>query len=582
MRIDIDGHTPPIFGVRIFTGGTIRTMTGRGACAEAVAVDRGRIAAVGDIASVRASAPGADEVDLSGGCLLPGFIDAHHHFSEGALFTSRINLHWPAVENVANLLAAVRDAAARTPAGEWVVGEGYDERRLRELRAPTLEELDGAAPDNPVLLVHFSYHEAVVNSRAHQAVGLPLSYPDPPGGEVERDRRGRPTGRMIENASAPFYMSAVHELLERDEAGYLDALDGYQERLVATGLTRVFDPAVSPAMEDMLGRAATAGRLRLPVLTMLSSANGMFIAPRDRLAGSRTGDGDEILRTGPLKMFMDGGVRCAVSVPLGEAVRGALGTLSRCAKLRSLAPLRIAAMVPMRFDLHAHRMVGGILFYSEAEARSLVDDAVRAHMSLALHAEGNVAIDRALAVLPPSATDRAPGIGPNRIEHFFLPDPPAIPRTAEAGIAVAVQPTIVEWTGEQFLATGMAGRRMFTPIRSLIDAGILVAGSSDAPVVDFDPLRGIRLAVTRTTASGEALDDGEEITVEEALELYTINAARSGGIEHETGSIEVGKRADLVLLNADPVTASASDLDTIRVIRTVIGGIDVYRWRPKA
>ncbi len=124
--------------------------------------------------AVRAAAPGAEEIDLAGACLLPGFIDAHHHFSEGAFFTSGMNLHWPAVRSVEEILAGVQARAAQTPPGQWVIGEGYDASRLREGRPPTLQELDSASPEHPVVLVQYSYHEAVVNSRAHQAVGLAL------------------------------------------------------------------------------------------------------------------------------------------------------------------------------------------------------------------------------------------------------------------------------------------------------------------------------------------------------------------------------------------------------------------------
>ena len=230
----------------------------------------------------------------------------------------------------------------------------------------------------------------------------------------------------------------------------------------------------------------------------------------------------------------------------------------------------------MRVDLAKRCIRSGILFYSEDEARCLVNAAVQRGMSVAVHAEGNVAIDRTLRVLPRSRSDRAPGFSPNRIEHFFLPDPDAIQRAADLDLAVAVQPTIAEWTGEQLLDSGIIGHHLFVPLRSMIDAGLTVAGSSDAPVVDFDPLRGIRCAGQRKTANCEHLGDGQQVTIQEALEMYTVHSARSGGLEHEAGSIEVGKRADLVLLNADPTTIPTHQLDRLAVQRTVCGGVDVH------
>lgn len=562
--------------MRLLTNGTILTMSAAPARADAVAIDGDRIVAVGSVDAVRAAAPHAEELDLQGGCVLPGFIDAHHHFSEGALLTSRLNLHWPAVETVADILERVRQEARTLAAGEWIIGEGYDERRIRESRPPTRAELDAVAPNHPVLLVQFSYHELVVNTCAHRVLGVGLNRRDPSGGEIERGADGQPTGRMIENAGAPFYMGAVQALIERDRAGYFACLERYQRRLFAAGLTRVFDPAVSPLMESTLGAAAAQGVLRIPVLMMPSSADGMFMPPRDRLDGARSGAGTDPLRTGPLKMFMDGGVRCAIRMGFGTALSAGVATLRRALRRGSLDPLRSARQMPMRIDLAGRCIRSGILFYSETEARDLVSAAVEHGMSIAVHAEGNVAIDRSLRVLPRSRADRAPGVGPNRIEHFFLPDPDAIQRAADLQLAIATQPTISEWIGEQLLDTGIIGRRLFMPLRALFDAGLTVAGSSDAPVVSFDPLRGIRCAVERKTINGEGLGDGQEISVREALEMYTIHAARSGGLEHEVGSIRPGKRADLVVLSHDPTQLRPSQLDQLTVRRTIGGGVDVF------
>jgi predicted amidohydrolase YtcJ len=562
--------------MRVFSGGPILTMRRESPRAEALAIDGDRIVAVGEAAPVRAAAPGAEAVDLAGACLLPGFIDAHHHFSEGALFNAMTNLHWPAVHSVEDILLAVQARASETPPGQWVIGEGYDESRLRKGRRPTLRELDSASPEHPVLLVQYSYHEAIVNSRAHQVVGLPLRRPDPPGGEIGLDRSGEPTGHMVENAMAPFYTRAIGEALARDEAGYMAQLARYQDRLFAAGLTRVYDAAVSPLMEDVLRRAVELGVLRIPVLMMLAGAEGMFMPPRERLGTARTGEGDDLLRRGPLKMFMDGGERAGMALPLRVVAAAGLAATGRMLRDRSLAPLRTSRQMSGRLDSSDWCVRSGILFYTEAQARELVDQAVAQGLSLAIHAEGNEAIDRALGALPRSPQDRAAGVGPHRIEHFFFPGPDAIGRAAEASLATAVQPTIVEWVGDRLLAMGMVGRWLFTPLRAMLDAGLTVAGSSDAPVVDFDPLVGIRAAVRRRAASGEPVEDGQQVTIGEALEMYTVHGARSGGLEHEVGTLEAGKRADLVVLDADPTTLAPEELDRLAVERTVCGGADVY------
>jgi predicted amidohydrolase YtcJ len=350
----------------------------------------------------------------------------------------------------------------------------------------------------------------------------------------------------------------------------------YQDRLFAAGLTRVYDAAVSPLMEATLRRAIELEVLRIPVLMMLASGDGMFMPPRDRLDDARTGEGDDPLRTGPLKLFMDGGERAAMALPLSLVARSGLAVVGRVLRRRSLAPLRALGGTSGQLNKSDRRFHSGILFYSEGQARELVDGAVTRGLSMAVHAEGNEAIERALAVLPRSPEQRAPGVGPHRIEHFFFPGPDAIGLTAEAGIATAVQPAIVEWVGDRLIAMGMIGRWLFTPIRSMLDAGLTVAGSSDAPVVDFDPLLGIRAAVQRRAASGELVEDGQRVTIGEALEMYTVHGARSGGLEHEVGTLEAGKRADLVVLNTDPTGLAPEDLDRLAVERTICGGSDVY------
>ncbi|RMF24759.1 MAG: amidohydrolase [Deltaproteobacteria bacterium] len=561
---------------RIFSGGPILTMRRDVPRAEAVAIRGDRIVAVGELGMARQCTPDAEQVDLAGACLLPGFIDAHHHLSDGAFFSAAADLRWPAVDRVDNMLATLARLAERVPAGRWLLGQGYSEAYLEERRGPTLEELDRACPEHPVLLMQYSYHEATVNSRAFERVGLALDAADPPGGEIVRDRRGRPTGRMIENAVAPFFVSAIAETMDAGEEEYFERLERYQAHCFAAGLTRVYDPAVSPRMERALRKAAERGLLRIGVLMMLASGDGMFLPPRDRIGSSRTGDGVDPLRTGPLKLFMDGGERAAVSLSLAQVARAAGNSTWRALRRLSLSPLRTAAMFPMRFDPSDFRVRSGILFYEEDEARRLAEEAMAAGLSVAVHAEGNEAIERTLRALPPTPSERPPGVGPNRIEHFFFPRPGYIGRAVDAGFAVAAQPAIVAWVGDRLLDLGVARMVPFTPLRDMLDAGMTVAGSSDAPVVDFDPLAAIRIAVTRETTRGERLDDGQEVRVEEALEMYTVHAARAGGLDHEVGTLEAGKRADLVVLNRDPTRLDATALADLRVERTVCGGDDVF------
>lgn len=563
--------------MKLFYGGPILTMRREDPIAEAIAINGEKIIAVGNLDAVRAAAQGAEEIDLCQACLLPGFIDAHHHFSLGALFYSGPSLHWPLVKSVKEILKIVESKAGDTPPGEWIILEGYDEKLLHERRYPTRKELDEICPNHPVLLFQYSFHEGIVNSSAHEALGIPLRRPDPPYGEIRRDKQGLPTGRMIGNALTPFFTRGIRDSVNADIDAFISKFVRYQERNFSVGITRVYDAAVTPDIEQVYRHAAEMGILHMPVTMMLSGTEGVFIPPWDRLDGEVTGAGVDPVRVGPLKLFMEGGEQAAIALSVWKAMAAGFSMISRMLKRRELTPFRVAAQQQrMHFDRSRKKFCGGKFLHEEAEIRKIIEKATDRGFSIAVHAVGNDAIDRALKIIPRTPETRPTGVWPHRIEHFFLPNNDAMKRAADAEIASAVQPSILELTGHRLLSTGILGQILFAPYRDMIDAGMTVAGSSDAPVVDFDPLKGIRAAVRRLTAEGEPLNDGQNVTIQEALEMYTIHAAKAGGIEDEVGVLAAGKRADMVVLNADPTKMSPGELDNLHVIRTVCGGRDTY------
>ncbi len=562
--------------MRLFHGGPILTMHREEPIAEALAIKGEKILAVGDLDAVRAAASGAKEIDLQGACLLPGFIDAHQHFSIGAFLYTEPSLQRPGVKSVKDILKTIKNRAADTPPGEWIIAYGYDESHLREHRGPTLKELDEVCPNHPVLLIQYSFHEGVVNSSAHETVGLPLRRPDPPSGEICRDKQGLPTGRMIENALTPFLFGGLQDSIISEFEGFSSKFERYQERHFSVGITRVYDAAVTPDMELGFRLAAEQGVLRLPVTLMLSSAKGTFTPPWDRMDGDVTGTGIDPVRIGPLKLFMEGGEQAVIALPVRTAMAVGFSMMGRMLKRREFPGLRVFAKQQMRFDWSRRKFCGGKFLYEEAEMCKIIEKATDRGFSVAAHAVGNDAIDRALKIIPNTPAERSPGVWPHRIEHFYLPNADAIKRAADSGIASAVQPAIVELTGQRLLDTGTIGKILFAPHRDMIDAGMTVAGSSDAPVVDFDPLKGVRAAVRRVTAEGEPLNDGQNVSIQEALEMYTIHAAKAGGLEEEVGTLEPGKRADMVTLNEDPTRLSSGELDRLKVIRTICGGTDTY------
>lgn len=561
--------------VKLFHRGTIRTLDPSQPIAEALAVDGDRIVALGTEDDVRRFAgQEAAAFDLEGGCLCPGFIDAHHHLSIAALFSIAARLDAPNAGTIAELQAQLAAHAARTPRGAWVLGYGYDEEALRERRAPRLGELDEACPDHPVLAVHFSCHEGRVNRRGQEALEGSLDV-TAHRGRVVRSWRGARTGLLLEEAVGRALRIAMDEIISHDEGAYQAALAEYEQTLLAAGIVRIFDPGVHPALEAVLRRAHEAGSLRIGLNLMVVGDEGILSAPRSRLEGSPTGTGSARVRIGPLKAFMDGGMGVGLRLAPRDALRSARATAESVLRTRSLAPLRLARTVGLRPGPDG-MLHGGWLCYQPAEARELFHLAAERGFAVAVHAIGNEAIDRAIETLPTSAASRPAGVGPHRVEHFLVTEPGQARRAAERGLAAAVQPAFIPLLAERMTALGFPAPERMLPLREMLDAGMCLAGSSDAPVTDVSPIYGMWCATTRELPTGRPFARSQCLQPEEALAMYTRGAATAGGIEHECGTLAVDKQADLVWLSDDPVRHGALAAHRPRVRGTWVGGERLY------
>ncbi len=512
--------------VTLFVRGTVLTMEPEQPVAEALAVRDGRVAAVGSSAEIlrlRETEPGATVVDLGGRCLLPGFVDAHAHFSLAVLDGFWADCRTPPLRTIPELQAALRRAAAVAPAGAWVRGYGYHHAALAERRHPTRGELDEAVPDRPAVLLHFSHHQAVANSRALAAAGITRATPDPPGGEIGRDRTGEPNGLLFERAMA------VVERASREgwEARFVEAAAAASRRFAAVGLTTVQDAAVEPALERRYREAEAAGQLAIRVLRFRVSPAGWFHPPWDEAGGPGEGH--------TLKVFVDGGYRCAMRLPReGGEVRS------------------------------------GFLFYRREELAEGLVRAWRSGWSVACHAIGNLGVETCLDALEDALRVEPAGAGRIRVEHALFLTPALIARLRALGVPVVVQPA--------FLYDGLGrGPRLPADLRpmpfgSLRAAGVPLAFSSDYPCGTLAPLAGIFAAVTRQSRDGEPGDPAEVLPVAAALKAYTIGAARAARLAAECGSLAPGKRADLVLLDANPLRVAPEALRNLRVLETWVAG----------
>lgn len=503
--------------------------------AAAVLVRDGRIVLVGESADVTgAAAAGAKQIDLAGRTVVPGFNDAHAHIWKiGHLLTTMLDLR--RVTSVEELVDAVARFSDRLPSDAWLLGRGYNEAALRERRAPTRHDLDRASPQRPVVLTRTCGHIYAVNSAALARANVGADTSAPVGGVIERDTAGQPTGLLHETA-----MGLINKVMPPPTA------DDYEAMIVAAlrhqlslGITSSADCGVSPQL--------------LSVYRTLDARHGL--PSRVNVMPLRRVDGvpapvplparfeSDMLRVDTAKFLADGGLS------------GATAALS---------------------VNYRHAPVKGVLRFDRDELHALCRETHDAGWRIATHAIGDVAIDQMLDIYE-SLGAHPRGLD-HRIEHFGLPDATQLARAARLGVIAAPQTIFIRSLGRNFrtyLPDAFLPRTY--PIRAMLDAGVRVALSSDAPVVEDDnPLVGMMAAVTRRDNEGQPIAPEQAITTAEALRGYTVGGAVASGDEANRGTIEAGKWADLAVLSADPLTSAPDELPDVRVDLTLLAGRVVY------
>jgi hypothetical protein len=532
----------------VLLGGTIRTMDPDQPVARALAIRGERVVAVGSDDQIAALAGlGARRVDLGGQTVVPGFNDAHIHLWKEGMLLSQVNARPAAAPSIAALVSAFAGRAGQASAGQWIEGRGYDETRLPEGRHPTRDDLDRAAPDHPVVLGRTCGHIIVANSRALALAGITAATPDPPGGAIDRDERGEPTGVLRETAMA--LVRSIQPPPAEDELAR--ALIGAGRKCLALGITSVGEPGVDPRTVEVYRRLDADGRLplRCDVMAMTILPNGSRAAPPAPWRAS-------LAKCDTVKLFADGGLSsgtAALSIPYRE--RHDCG-LPRFPADQLADEVRLVYEAGLAVAVHAigDRVIGELLDAFEALG-------IRG-LGLGAWGESN-----------PSPKSQAPS--PRlRIEHFGLPNPEHLRRAAELGVMVATQPSFLYDIGDTIVHHLPAALvPQCYPFRAMLDAGLTVAFSSDGPVIaDVNPVLGLRSAALRRTRSGRAIAPEQAITVEQALWCFTAGGARLSGSPSQLGRLAPGFLADLAILGGDPLDTPPERLLEIEVTQTWVGG----------
>jgi predicted amidohydrolase YtcJ len=513
--------------------------------AEAVATRGDRILAVGSMADVRAQAGPATEIDARGGLVTPGFIDAHLHLVAGGFRLMSVDLRDVSTRD--ELVARLRDFAATRPPGTWITGGDWDHERWGGA-LPAREWIDNATPQHPVWISRLDGHMALANSRALAIAGVSRATADLDGGVIVRDAGGEPTGLLRDNAMT-LVTRAIPTPSEADED---EALARAMRYVAAQGVTSVHHMGSIPPDEtwhelEIFRRARDRGLLRTRIHTTVPLDTWARL--RDTIAardlGGDDGRGDAWLRIGSLKSFVD----------------GSLGS-------------HTAAFHDPYTDAPADR---GLLVADVDDLRRWMIGADRAGLQLATHAIG----DRANTLLLDLAADVKAANGPRdrrfRIEHAQHLRAMDIPRFAALDVIASMQPYHAiddgRWADR---VIGAARTRTSYAWRALLDAGTRVAFGSDWFVAPPTPLEGLYAAVTRQTLDG-AHPDGwvprQCISLQAALEAYTVQAAYAAFEEHQKGRLAPGLLADLAILDRDLFAIPPSGIASTRIVATIVGGV---------
>lgn len=540
-----------LFADLVFVGGKVLTMDAENTAAEAVAVRRDEIVAVGSAEDARAlTGPETRVVDLKGRTLLPGFIDPHTHQSRfyGDEVLRSVDLRCPPMGQVTSpelMVERLRASAANVTPGQWIIGARYDEKAFPDQYQPTRHDLDRASTEHPIIATHRSGHTAVANSVALELAGIGVDTPDPIGGSYGRDpQSGEPNGVLF---ALPAVNSVMDVLPPETMEERLEAITTAQQDCLIAGVTSTHDARVSG--ESVRAFQIALGQGRLPVRT------NMMLDPDVALdaAGNSTfytGFGNERLKVGPVKIFIDG------SVP------GMTGWMSK----------------PYHTSFHGDLCHCG---HATMPIEDFEGTILRAHLQgfqVAIHAGGDQAIEACITAIRKAQAAEPRPDARHRIEHCHYPRPDQLDAMVELGITPSFFVAHTYYWGERYidyvLGPERAGR--ISPLRSARNRGIRFSLHSDSPHVPVDPLRDVFSAVNRVSHGGRVLGADERISVAEALRAVTIDAAWQGFDEDRRGSVEPGKLADFTILDQNPLEVPPTELRSIKVEEVIIGGVTAY------
>ncbi|UTR11760.1 amidohydrolase [Evansella sp. LMS18] len=524
---------------RIFTNGKIFTSNPEQPYAEAMIVQDGKIEWIGDESAL--SSGGEVVVNLQGKRVIPGLIDAHMHPYFTAKAAKQIPCLPPVVNSIKELQEEIRKKIEAEGKEIWVESWGYDEGKLAEKRAPTRQDLDEASTEVPIVATRTCVHIISANSKALELAGITRNTPDPPGGEIDRDKNGEPTGILRETAR-DLVLNKIPEKSLDDEADLLARLSSHLFSHGITSVTELYARTKPSDYLTMYNKAKEKGYKQRSVIYYFWND-----IAADPVFAKQQLDREKQNHIGGIKLLSDGSIS-GQTAWMKEPFRGSDN-------------------------------VCGIRTCTKEELLAGAEAAKENGVQLIIHAMGDAAIEfiaETFSGIEPWLPD-----GPSiRIEHACLPSEKALKLCAEAEIAFVPQPIFIYAEIESYIKNlGLERTQQTYPLKTMLNYGIQVALSSDAPATAWadpvNPFVGIKAAVTRRAYNGTDLGEKERISVETAIELYTRGAQEVTRIPH-TGQLKPGYFADFAVLDKDILKDDPETIDQTRVQETYMNGELVF------
>jgi predicted amidohydrolase YtcJ len=533
----------------ILYNGKVVTVDKMGSETEAVAVRCGKIIKVGkDSEVLELTHAGTRKIDLKGKLLLPGFIDTHEHCIRRGLQLDWVNCATPPMKSLEEIVETLKKKAESKPEGEWVIGSWFDESQWQDKRFPTKQDLDKASTNHPIFLGRAGGHNAVANSYALKLAGINKDTPQPAGGNIERDEKGEPTGRLDEIGAMDMVRDLLPKPTPEEEVEILaEKWPILEKTYLSWGLTSIHEAHIKAPQALAYQKLDREKKLNIRI--------GLMLDGMTPYKGYATSD---LTRQGLRTPFKWSDRLRVVSVKVGTD--GAMGSLT-------------AALWEDYSNDPGNK---GII---RCTREQLVDEVTRCHVAglqVCIHAIGDRAIDLSLDAIEEALKAKPWPNHRHRIEHAGYVLPRQLERMKKLGVNISASIGFCYPIGDSHIAALGPDRLCgYYPMKSFRDHGIVAAGNSDGFGTSY-ALTGIYGCVARKSKSGQYLCKEEAIPILDALRAYTWNAAYLEGTENEKGSIEVGKFADFIVLDRDITTLPHEEILKANVLKTIIDGEVVY------